>query len=150
MQKSRAEKLTFCVPGRDLAAILTVPKRSQAVPGALFLASRATFRDSPGCPGACRAAPRGFQNALGMLSERPWAPRGVLRGSRDRFSVGFGCPGAVLGSSWHRFGIDVHVGFRIDFSSELTSKTDTDVACSNTYRYGKRDGYKRTHTYGCR
>ena len=43
LQKSRTEKLTFCVPGRDLAAILTVPKRSQAVPGAVFLAFSGTL-----------------------------------------------------------------------------------------------------------
>ena len=64
-----------------------------------------------------------------MLSERPWAPQGVLRGSRDRFRVGFWCPGTVLASSRHRFGIDCHVDFRIDFVSERASETDTDVAC---------------------
>ena len=110
------------------------------------MASWATFGTSGG-PGARWGAPRGFQDTLGMLAERPWAPQGVLRGSRDRFKVGFGCPGAVLGSSRHRFGIDFHVDFRIDFASELASETDTDVACSNTYRYGKRDGYEHAHTY---
>ena len=79
-----------------------------------------------------------------MLSERPWAPRGVLRGSWDRFRVGFGCPGAVLGSSRHRFGIDCHVDFRIDLASELASETDTDVACRNTYGY-RREMDKNTH-----
>ena len=34
-QKSRAEKLAFCVPERDLASILTAPKRCRALSGAL-------------------------------------------------------------------------------------------------------------------
>ena len=79
-----------------------------------------------------------------MLSERPWAPQGVLRGSRDRFRVGFRCPRAVLGSSRHRFGIDCHVDFRIDFASELASETDTDVASGNTYGY-RREMDKNIH-----
>ena len=79
-----------------------------------------------------------------MLSERPWAPQGVLRGSQDRFRVSFGCPGTVLGCSRHRFGIDCHVDFRIDFVSERASETDTDVACRNTYGY-RREMDKNIH-----
>ena len=55
-----------------------VPGRSSWRPGPLLGTLRAI-------PGRAGGAPRRFRDAPGMPSECSWAPRGVPRGSRDRF-----------------------------------------------------------------
>ena len=62
----------FWRPGAPLATLRTLPRRAGDAPG------------------RSRAAPE-------TPSERSWTPWGVRRGSRDRFSLDFGCPEVSLG-----------------------------------------------------
>ena len=57
----------FWRPGAPLATLRTLPRRAGDAPG--------RSRDAPETPSGCS-----------------WTPRGVWRGSRDRFSLDFGCP----------------------------------------------------------
>ena len=74
-QKSRAEKLAFCVPGRDLASILTAPKRCRALSGTL-----------PGIPCHFRGPSKQPRGALGSSERLP-------RRSWDAFQTPLGATG---------------------------------------------------------
>ena len=73
-----------------LGALPDAPRRSFWRPGSRLGILRALPGRAGDAPGRSRDAPE-------TPSRRPWAPRSVPRGSRDRFSIDFECPEASPG-----------------------------------------------------
>ena len=73
-----------------LGALPDAPRRSFWRPGSRLGILRALPGRAGDAPGRSRDAPE-------TPSRRPWAPRSVPRGSRDRFSIDFECPKASPG-----------------------------------------------------
>ena len=107
-----------------LSALPSVPGRSFWRPGALSGTPWAL-------PGHAGDAPRHSQDAPETPSGCSWTPRGVWRGSRDRFSLDFGYPEVSLG-------IDFRLIFTMIFDrfcervGQRTAKLST-VRCSDRH-----------------
>ena len=78
---SLSRKNSFFIPGCDLALILATSARSRMVPDALSGLPGRLCRLS----GCSRSTPGTPQDTPKTVLELSWVPRGVPRGSRDRF-----------------------------------------------------------------
>ena len=106
----------FWRPGAPLATLRTLPRRAG---------------DAPGRPRDASETPSG----------RSWTPRGVWRGSRERFSLDFGCPEVSPG-------IDFRSIFMVIFDrcceqvGQRTAKLST-IRCSDRHTLRSKKARRR-------